>query len=213
MPVTRFYYFMDPMCGWCYGFSGTIAQLRSNFPEIPMEIICGGMVPPAAEGPVGEKGKYIIPAIHRVEKLSGIAFGDSYKEKIASGNIWNGSYKPSAFLCSLKHFDYSDLEGVFADMQHLHFHEGMSLQEDQVYAQLLRDTALDPNEILKDMDSMDRRNQVMAEFEFTASIGISGFPTLVCESDEKLMLLSYGYSDYNSIAGNLDRIMQGSEVN
>ena len=36
-------YVGDPMCSWCYGFGVPLGQLLERFPEVPVQLVLGGL--------------------------------------------------------------------------------------------------------------------------------------------------------------------------
>ena len=36
-------YVGDPMCSWCYGFGVPLGQLLERFPELPVQLVLGGL--------------------------------------------------------------------------------------------------------------------------------------------------------------------------
>jgi putative protein-disulfide isomerase len=39
----RLIYVWDAYCGWCYGFSKSLRAFYKNHPDIPLEVISGGL--------------------------------------------------------------------------------------------------------------------------------------------------------------------------
>ena len=193
MPISKIYYFMDPMCGWCYGFSNQVQKMRQTFPEIPIELVCGGMVPPKSEGPLGDRGKYILRAIPRVEKQTGIEFGEAYKKGLETGKIWNGSLKPSVAINIMKSHSLDLAFQLFQMLQKAYFFMGKNLNENSTYEEILSELQVNVSEFLYLMGETNWTKQALDEFAFTGQVGITGFPTLVGEVEEKLVLITNGY--------------------
>jgi putative protein-disulfide isomerase len=63
------FYVFDPMCGWCFGFSGVIKQAAKDYQnDFEFVAISGGMVVGEREGPIGDFADYILGAYKRVEE-------------------------------------------------------------------------------------------------------------------------------------------------
>ena len=74
-------YLFDPLCGWCYGFSHTILSFyKSKKDEFDFVTIPGGMVTGGRVGPISQMEDYISKSYPKVEKMTGIKFGESYTE-------------------------------------------------------------------------------------------------------------------------------------
>lgn len=212
MPLSQIYYFFDPMCGWCYGFTPVLDVILKHYPEIPLEIICGGMVPEHSEGPIGVKGQYISGAIPRVESYTGIKFGELYRKAVEDGSIWNASFKPSVAVTIMKQlFPERTLELV-KRLQKAHFFDGQSLNEDHVYPPILAEMGFDPEPFLTAMAEADWQQQTRREFSFTSDVGISGFPTLVGQRNKELFMITNGYCTPEALLGIMQEIADPAEV-
>ena len=204
----KLYYFFDPMCGWCYGFGNILTRLSLDYPDMDMEVICGGMVIGKREGPVGDTGKYINNLIPRVEQFSGRQFGDKYKSGNENGSLNISSFKPSVAVCIAKELIPDKILKFTSRLQHKHFFEGHNLDDDEVYEDLAIEFKMDPYEFLRLLKDDKYKNQAKADFKYSADIGITGFPTLVAEINDQLKLVSYGFNRYSHVKQELDSVYQ-----
>jgi putative protein-disulfide isomerase len=203
---------MDPMCGWCFGFSKQLNKVRIEYPLIPIELICGGMVPPASEGLVGKKGDYIIKAIPKVEEQTGVAFGAPYIKGVTEGTAWNGSLKPSTAINIMKNLALIDVFDFCQALQKAYFEEGKSLNSDDTYIEIFKKSGINASEFLYLMGETNWIQRTIDEFTYTGHVGITGFPTIVGEIEDKLVLISYGYATFEQIQANLNQLQAKNEV-
>lgn len=203
---------MDPMCGWCFGFSNQIRKLQKAYPSIPMELVCGGMVLPASEGMVGNKGDYILKVIPKIQEQTQVLFGEPYIKQIADGTAWNGSLKPSTAINIIKHLSILDVFEFSNDLQQAYFVEGKNLNSDDTYVEIFERKGLNPAEFLYLMGETNWIQRTIDEFTYTGHVGITGFPTVVGEMEDKLILINYGYSTFEQIQANLNQVYSNEEV-
>jgi putative protein-disulfide isomerase len=67
MTPTLFYCY-DAYCGWCYGFSPVMKQIQENYPQLPIEVLSGGMILPEEPVSIAATAGYIQKAYKTVEE-------------------------------------------------------------------------------------------------------------------------------------------------
>ncbi|MBL7813127.1 MAG: DsbA family protein [Bacteroidetes bacterium] len=195
----RLLYFFDPLCGWCWGFSDVMQAFVRNHPELLFQPVCGGMMTGYREGPVGSFSKHILEAIPRLENLTGARFGTTFKDKILSGDMYFSSVKPSLALCVLRNHFPAQIPGYIHTLMSLHFTEGYSLQEDDVYRILAEEANMPPETLALEMESEEVKYQFRQDTDFTANCGIDGFPCMVVQLQDKMYMLNQGYNSLESL--------------
>lgn len=203
----KMYYFFDPMCGWCYGFTNILNQLRIDFPETEIEVICGGMVIGKREGKIGPTGKYVLNLLPRVEKFSGREFGESYKEKNIDGSLHISSLKPSVAICIVKDIIPGQTLDYINSLQQMHFYEGRSLDDFAVYRELAEEFNLDPDDFIAKLKRDFWIEKAKEDFKFSADVGITGYPTLVADVKNKLKLVSFGFNRYSHVKAEMENML------
>jgi putative protein-disulfide isomerase len=67
-------YVADPMCSWCYGFGKEMTALTAAHPELPLEIIVGGVRAGATDVLDNAGKQFRLGHWERVEQNSGLPF-------------------------------------------------------------------------------------------------------------------------------------------
>lgn len=202
MPNT-IYYIMDPLCGWCYGFSSVINQLEVDFKhKYQFTLVCGGMIVGDREGPINpDMAKYILGAIPRVTETTGAAFGEPFKKHMAEAKIYQSSIKPSKAIKAYQKLQATESAIAFAGkLQKKWFIDGLDFQDDATYTTLATDVGLDAALFLATIKAPEAETAMNADFAQTKTWGVGGFPCVVLHKDDKFYALTNGYSDYKSIA-------------
>jgi len=212
-PVERpaLHYFQDTLCGWCYGFGPVINRLVEEWGQtLDVHVYAGGMVVGDRVGELKTVAPYIETGYKRVEELTGITFGDVFvKDVLAKGELVLDSVIPARALAVYRHYDLVGSVQFTHRLQQALYRDGLDLSSDDTYRRLATEKDLNPEDFVLLMKSETIRNAVDQEFEYVASLGITGFPTLLYEENYEAHLLSQGYSTFEDLDTML-RVIRGS---
>lgn len=200
-------YVYDPMCGWCFGFSKVISKLHNEFQnEYDFEIISGGMVRADREGPIGDFADYILNAYKRVEDYSGVKFGKPYLEQLKTKTLWSGSTKPSMAIEAFKLFEPKHAIQFAALVQQAYFVEGKDLRDDSVYTEILKQFHVDTHAYLNALHSEEIRKATSDGFQFSANLGVTGYPSVVFVWKDKYYMVSRGFTNYDMLKQTIEKV-------
>src|ERR1043165_827458 len=87
-------YIMDPLCGWCFGFSSVMKQVQGAYPAFRYQVITGGMMAGEARQPFSNLSGYVLKAYKRVEEFTGVKFGEPYLDMLREGTEMGDSGPP-----------------------------------------------------------------------------------------------------------------------
>ena len=196
--TAKIFYVYDALCGWCYGFSPLIKKIyEEHASDFDFDIISGGMVVDEREGLVKpEMSEYILNAIPRVEEYTGIQFGESHKQQLRKGSLFQSSVKPAIALTLFKSMLPEKAFDFAADMQHRFFYEGNNLQDDQTYISRLEDYPIDATTFLSQLSSDKFKYMAYLEFQQVQEWNVTGFPALIGKKDGQYYWLSKGFQPY-----------------
>lgn len=209
------YYIYDGLCGWCFGFAPVMERIAETFAnEMKVEVLSGGMVTGSRIGPATEMAAYIRQAAPRVTELTGQVFGVAYLHGVlSSSDFISNSVPPSIALCILKEA-YPDKAVHFAHaIQNLLFIDGQDINKPEAYLPLAEEAGVGKAEFLKKFKDILYRNKAEQEFEIAQHWGISGFPAVVVEKDDKLYLVSQGFQAYEPLVDTIGKVLRGEPVN
>jgi putative protein-disulfide isomerase len=207
--MIKFIYVYDALCGWCYGFSPVIKKVYEVYHDTAdFEVISGGMVIGENEGFADEqRTSYIMNAIPRVEEMTGVKFGDAYKEKMSNRTMYQSSLKPAIALSVFKTYHHKEAVLFAASIQAASFKEGKDLQEDQTYLDLISTTDIDANIFQKQLHNDEFAYAAKQEFQHAAEMGITGFPALILQKDDQYYLISRGYQSFDSLQPVIKKVL------
>lgn len=205
------YYVYDALCGWCFGFAPVIEKVDAEFKEkMRMEVLSGGMVTGPRIGPIAEMAGYIRKAAPRVTEISGQVFGDAYLNDVLGSTTYiSNSVPPSIALCILKESYPEKTIHFMHAIQNLMFKEGKDLNELEIYLPLAAEAGIPEKEFRKKFADPVYLTKAEQEFQIVQNWGISGFPAVVVEKDDKLYLLAQGYQPYETLSETLQKVLSG----
>ena len=207
-------YCYDAYCGWCYGFSPVMKKLAAQFPELPIEVVSGGMIVPEKPVPISNTASYIREALPRVEAMTGVQFGADYRWHIENPDLsdwFPNSLKPAVALCIFRSI-YPDRQLEWAaDLQLALFGEGRDLTDDEAYRHLLEKYQLPEEDFYTQLHSNYFRQQAEEDFATCRKLQVTGYPCVFLQHSEvSFTLLARGYTDEVSLRQRLDAALKKS---
>lgn len=205
-------YCYDAYCGWCYGFSPVIKEIEARFGSIfPITVLSGGMILPETPQPISLTAPYIREAYKTVEEYTGIRFGEDYLWHIFNperSDWFPHSEKPAIALSIIKEYQPGKAVAFASDIQYaLHF-EGRDLTDDEAYRHLLPEYEIDADTFYRDLHSESFREKAYYDFALVKQLQVASFPQLLLQaSDSKFYLVAKGYTDYDTVSGRLNNIL------
>jgi putative protein-disulfide isomerase len=200
-------YIMDPLCGWCYGFSGVMQELQEQYKErYSFSVIPGGMITGARVAPVSEMANYILGAYKRVEDYAGVTFGEPYLDILRAGTEISNSEPPCRAIHVFKQFLPERTLDYAHALQLKIFREGRSWNASETYEALAREFDIDAAAFIAAMNSDEAKYETQQEFQWVQAAGITGFPCTVLEKDAKYYMLAQGYKPLEAVKEVIERV-------
>lgn len=194
------YYFFDPLCGWCYGFSPVIKKfVERHKHELDVELIGGGMVRGESEKPIADMEPFIREANKKVENVSGVKFGEKFHEVLDEGTRVYSSVPGCIALNVYKSFtDKRQLEFGTA-MQQAIYKDGVDPYDMEYFADIAARLNVDKSEFLVRSELDMYRKEAYDDFSVTQQFKVTGYPTLVLHFKDEFFLLSKGFTDLDNL--------------
>lgn len=210
MEKPRILYVYDAMCGWCYGFSGIIQRISHKYSgHYDFIAVSGGMIVGEQIEPVSVMANYIKSAYPRVEALSGVKFGEPYVKLLDEGTYILNSIKPGIAMTVFKsYFPLQSIDFVH-DLQKAHYREGKSLNEREVYEELVPLFGIDTGEFVERLNDEQFHIRTQEEFDHVKKLGINGFPTVLLENEQGLFMVSRGFRSYEEMEKLFEGMISG----
>lgn len=198
-------YAFDAYCGWSHGFSATLREVVSRHPELPVEVVSGGLFTGARRVPIRSFG-YVAGANARIAELTGAEFGEPYERLIADGSFVMDSEAAARGLAALRAAAPDRAADLAVALQRAFYVDGLSLSEAATHRKVAEEAGLDGDAVAAAFEGPEARAAAEADFRRTASLGVEGFPTLLAVDGEgRVTALAHGRAD----ADDIDRRLAG----
>ena len=197
-------YVYDALCGWCYGFSPTLRRLAEAHPELPVEVVSGGMIRGERRGPIGEVAAYIKSAYKDVERATGVRFGRAFVDgPLEEGSMYMTSEPPAALLAWARVVaPERQLDAAHA-LQSGIYYEGHGPGTPALARYLAEELDLDAEQAVGALTSDTYAQAAAADFALSARLGVRGFPALFLRAGDTLTPLANGYTDFDTLRSRL----------
>jgi putative protein-disulfide isomerase len=206
-------YCYDAYCGWCYGFSPVIKQIAADYTNgLEIEVLSGGMMVDENVMPIEKIAPFIQSGYKRVEKLTGIKFGEDFLWHINNPDksdwVMN-SEKPAVALCILKEY-YPERQLEFAaDLQYALNYEGRDLDDDEAYRHLLDKYNIQAEAFYTKLNDPEYKEMARYEFALMKQLQVTGYPTVFIQTGEtKFMMVARGYTAYEDVKLRIENVLK-----
>jgi len=198
----------DPMCSWCYGFGKELTELMARHPQLPLQILVGG-VRAGATDLLDESGKqFRLAHWERVEQASGLPFNrDAFMAR--QNFVYDTEPICRAVVAAHRLAPAADQLAVFRALQRAFYVDGLDTTDGDVLAQVgakalaLQGLVFPASALRAEWDSQATIAATAAEFAQVRAMGIRSFPALLLEVDGKVVEISPGYAPADRLDGQL----------
>ncbi len=194
----RLVYVFDAYCGWSHGFSGTLREVAARHPDLPVEVLSGGLFTGPRRVPIREFG-YVQGANAKIHEVTRAEFGDAYERLIADGSFVMDSDAAARGFAALRQAAPDRAVELAIALQRAFYVDGLSLSDPGTYRQVAEDAGLDAAPIVAAFEAPRARAAAEADFRRAAELGATGFPTLVAVTDGKTTPIAYGHATADQI--------------
>lgn len=206
-------YCYDAYCGWCYGFSPVITRIEREYrDQLEVDVFSGGMILPETPQHFGPIAKYVQGAYKRVEEQTGIKFGEDFLWHVFNPeetDWYPSSEMPAVALCIFKEYYPDKAVQMASDLQYALNYEGRDLTDKEAYRHLLPKYGVPEDDFYTKLKSEEYKEKAYYEFALVKQLQVTGYPTVLLQvSDAKFYLLAQGYTDYDTLRGRLERVLQ-----
>lgn len=199
--MTHIIYIGDPMCSWCYGFGPELAGFLKAIPEPKLDIVMGGLRAGGNQTVTPEFRGFLLDHWSQVEKACSLQFNPQALD--VPGFVYDTEPVCRAFACT--QLLYPELNNMtklalFGSLQQAFYRLGQDVTQAGVLAKCVSQclTRLkhptSEQQFLAAFGSEQAKAHTQAHFEQAGKWGVNGFPALLVVKDERLFLLSSGYT-------------------
>ncbi|MFI5563490.1 DsbA family protein [Amycolatopsis japonica] len=169
-------YVFDAYCGWSYGFARTMADVAHRHPDLPVEVVSGGLFLGGRRVPIRRFG-YVQGANAEITRRTGAPFGESYERLIADGEFVMDSEAAACGMAALREVAPDRAVRLAALLQEAFYLDGLSLSEVSTYRVVAQRAGLDGDAVEAALDRVSAAD----DFRRARELGVTGYPTLLAD--------------------------------
>ena len=191
-------YDFDAYCGWSHGFSGTLREVVSRHPELPVDVVSGGLFTGERRVPIREFG-YVQGANAKIAELTGAEFGDGYEKLIADGSFVMDSAAAARGVAALSQAAPDRAAELAIALQHAFYVDGLSLSDPATYREVAEQARLDADAVVAAFEAPEAHAAAEADFHRAAELGVPGFPPPRAADGDRVTALALGHGTADDI--------------
>ena len=190
MSAPLLWYFADPMCSWCWGFSPVIETVRDEYRDrMKIALVLGGLRP-AETAPLTAAGREdILHHWQQVHARTGQPF--RFENALPDGFVYD-TEPASRAVVTVGSLDSALIFPLFKAIQSAFYAEGRDVTQPRVLADLAAGLGVDAAAFLQAFDSDAARAKTQAHFRQARQAGVRGFPALILQQDSQLHSVGNG---------------------
>jgi putative protein-disulfide isomerase len=204
-------YVGDPMCSWCYGFGKELATVLAAEPDLPLQIVVGGLRAGGTEL-LDEAGKrFRLQHWARVEAASGLPFNrDALMAR--QGFIYDTEPICRAVVAARMVAPAAPQLEVFRALQHAFYVDGLDTTDGPTLARVAAAALTaaghpsDAQTVLQAWQSAPAIEAAEQDFRTARRWGIASFPALLMEADGALHVVSPGYASADALRAGIQAV-------
>jgi putative protein-disulfide isomerase len=197
------FYFADPMCSWCWGFSPVMRAIAGIIGDrASVRLVVGGLRAGQTQ-PLDAKAKAVLRHHwEEVEQTTGQGFSFSFFER--KGFVYDT--EPACRAMVVMRSFAPDATLAYLEAVHRAFYLGnRDVSDPSVLVDIARKFTLDPAAFIALFEAPEIIEATLADFRAAASAGVTGFPTVILRNKEGFSLLTAGYQPFEALKPQLDR--------
>ena len=193
-------YVHDPMCSWCFGFSKVYQQLTEQLPEnIEFIRLLGGLAPDTDEIMPESTRQMVQQNWQRIEQLiPGVEFNYGFWVKCQPRRATYPACR--AVIAAREQGDEFDVS-MTRQIQQAYYRQARNPSDNETLIELAGEIGLDQGRFSEQLVADQTQQRLLDEIATARSIGISGFPGLVFQNNDRLESVLVNYTDVDAMLG------------
>jgi putative protein-disulfide isomerase len=192
------WYFADPMCSWCWGFSPVISRIKETFADkIKISLNLGGLRPGTTEPITPTLREEILHHWHQVQRLTGQPF--LFDNAMPEGFVYDTEPASRAVLSFAKLQPERTL-AYFSAIQSAFYTQGQDVTQQKTLTTLASKFSVEAEAFEELFISDEMRILTREHFKRSYQAGVRGFPTLIWQQGNDIKTLSRGYVSWEDVA-------------
>ncbi len=202
----RIFYFADPMCSWCWGFSPVIARIAAEAGgRAPVRLVAGGLRVGTTE-PMDARARAVIREHwEHVQAATGQPFDFAFFAR--EGFVYDTGPACRAAV-AMRNLAPEQTFAYLEALQRGFYAEGRDLTDAAVLSALAEPFCAGADVFATVYAAPEVEEATAADFRLTQALGIAGFPAVVLKDEAGLVPLTVGYQPFKDLAPSLAAWLQ-----
>lgn len=195
-------YVHDPMCSWCFGFSKIYQQLTEQLPDnIELIRLLGGLAQDTDEIMPESTRQMVQQNWQRIEQfIPDVEFNYDFWTKCQPRRATYPACR--AVIAAREQGDEFDVL-MTQQIQQAYYRQARNPVDNRILIELAGEIGLDQGRFSEQLVADQTQQRLLDEIASARSIGISGFPSLVSQYDERFESVLINYTDVYAILGQI----------
>lgn len=206
--MTELLYFANPMCSWCRGFAPSLRAAQERWPDLRITLALGAFDPERARRPMADRDRaYVRHHWERVREASGQPFDFSFFER--AGFIYDTEPASRALLLIRHRFPALALPALHR-LQGLFYAHNVDVTDRDRLCAFAGEFGIGAEEFGRDFDDPALAAALLREWQETARLGVTGYPTLLALADGRAQVVTIGWRPPAELLAALERLGVGA---
>lgn len=191
------FYVTNPMCAWCYAFTGIVRRLAALWRgRLQVQVLVGDLHAFATKPLMQEEKQRLAISWHRVQERTLLPF--NYKLFTEENFVYRTEPVCRALLCVRLLRPVLTLE-VLRAFHSAFYADGINISSETELIKLVRLFGISENLFLTLYESDEVTDQLENEFELVTEMGATGFPSLFLQTRYGTEMLTNGYCELREL--------------
>lgn len=200
-----FYYVLDPMCSWCWGFRPVFRQLLNSLPtEMNVQYVMGGLAADTNEPMPEETRQYIQSQWRAVEEKTGAEFNWDFWQQCQPRR---STYPACRAVIAAGLQQTSAIAKMIDAIQQAYYRQARNPSDADTLIELAGEIGLDHKQFCKDLDGNVVKGQLENNFLLRRKLGANRFPSVMIEIDDRVHCLTTNGIDLNIVLKAMNKIL------
>jgi len=201
-PERILWYFADPMCSWCWGFSPAINAIKQSYSDrLKVALMLGGLRPGTTEPVTPKFREETLHHWRDVHEMTGQPF--AFEGAMPEGFVYD-TEPASRAVIAVAEINPETTFPYFKTVQAAFYVQGRDVTRPDTLAELAEQHNIDKPRFQERFESAEVRSKTHAHFRITRESGVRGFPTIVLQAGTGHKLLTNGCRPLEELRPELD---------
>ena len=199
----RLVYVMDPLCSWCWGFAPVMEGLidQAAAAGVRVHLVVGGLRTGRTPLDPATRAR-ILEHWHSVNQATGQSF--RFEGAMPAGFVYDTEPACRAVMAA-RRIDERLAWAMAKGVAQAFYRDGVDMTCTAALVDIAEAAGMSRIRFAETFDLASTAEATQGDFQWSQSLGISGFPTVLAEHDRQFALLTNGYQPLKELAPLLAR--------